>query len=470
MKPSHSLRWRIQIWHGLLLVAVLTLSGVAAYRHQHTSELRRVDRELRERVAVVVDSMPIISTWARREREAGAGVPSARPYFVMPDERAALFDPKSTHAFYFVVWRRDGTESARSAGTPDDVDMPERPTLGSLGNVDRSRGAFREAFTFTPPGECLLVGRSTEPELAALREYLRGVVSVGLAVLVLGLGGGWWITSRALRPLQAITTTVERIADGRLSERINAPEQDSELGGLAAVLDDTFAKLETSFTQQAQFTADAAHELCTPLSIIISHAQRGLRGERSAEENHELFDACHRAARRMEKLTTALLALAQHDANATAPNKKLCDIADLARETAALIRPTVDAKQLTLHLDLAPAACVAHADGIAQIMLNLLTNAIEHTPAGGSITLKTSANADHATLSVTDTGEGIAAKHLPHLFDRFYRSDPSRSRSTGGAGLGLAISKAIADAHDALLKVESVLGEGSTFTLCIIAE
>ncbi|MDZ4402726.1 ATP-binding protein [Prosthecobacter sp.] len=463
MKPSHSLRWRIQIWHGLLLVVVLMLSGVAAYRHQHTSELRRVDRELRERVAVIVDSLPMIGAWARHD--AGATPPGRSPLYTLPPERAALFDPQSKPAFYFVVWKRDGTEWARSAGIHVDVPMPERPPPGSLGQVDRTRGDLREAFTFTPPGECLLVGRSTALEMAALREYLRGIITLGLAVLALGFGGGWWITSRALRPLQAITATAERISEGQLSERINAPERDSELGELAAVLDDTFAKLETSFTQQAQFTADAAHELCTPLSIIISHAQRGLRGERSAEENHELFDACHRAARRMEKLTTSLLALAQQDANAAAPDKQPCDLADLARETAALIRPAVDAKQLTLHLDLAPAACVAHADGTAQIILNLLTNALEHTPAGGSVTVKTSVDAGHATLAVTDTGPGIAAEHLPHLFERFYRADPSRSRSTGGAGLGLAISKAIADAHGAALEVASTVGAGSTFTL-----
>lgn len=465
MKPSHSLRWRIQIWHGLLLSVVVTLSGIAAYRHQSTSEFRRVDHELQERLAVIVDSMPLIGAWARRDRFA-----EKQPPLELPAGRAVLFDPKHAPAFYYAVWRRDGSLMTLSAGAADEVPIPERAEPGELREVDRSRGALREVFNFTPLGECMLVGRSTELELAALREYRNGIIAVGLCVLAIGMGGGWWLTSRALRPLRAITATAERISEGRLSERINAPERDSELGGLAAVLDDTFAKLETSFTQQAQFTADAAHELCTPLSIIISHAQRGLRGGRSAEENHELFDACHRAARRMEKLTTSLLALAQHDASAAARDKQPCDLADLARETAALIQPAADAKQLKLHLDLAPAVCVAHGDGIAQIMLNLLTNAVEHTPAGGSITLKTSANADHATLSVTDTGEGIAAEHLPHLFDRFYRADPSRSRSTGGAGLGLAISKAIADANHALLEVESVLGEGSTFTLCISAE
>lgn len=458
MKPAHSLRWRIQIWHGLLLVAVLTLLGIAAYRHQHTSELRRVDRELRERVAVIVDSLPLIGAWARRD--AGA----EPPHFALPAGRAAMFDPKNMPAFYFLVWKRDGTEWARSAGAPPDAAMPERLAPGSLHEVDRTRGEYREAFTFTPPGECLLVGRSTGPELAALNEYLRGIITLGFAVLALGLGGGWWLTSRALRPLQAITATAERISDGQLSERIHAPEKDSELGGLAAVLDATFAKLEASFTQQAQFTADAAHELCTPISIIISHAQSGLRGGRSVTECREMLDACLRAAQRMQRLTQSLLELAQHDSDAGTMPKEPCDLATLARDTAELLRPATVEKQITLQLDLAPAACHANAQGIAQIILNLLVNALEHTPAGGSVTLKTSAGATHAMLAVTDTGQGIAAGHLPHLFDRFYRADPSRSRATGGSGLGLAISKAIADAHGAALEVTSNPGSGSTFT------
>lgn len=359
-------------------------------------------------------------------------------------------------------------ESARSEGAPDDVPAPERSVPGTLRDVDRSRGIYREAFTFTPPGECLLVGRSTEPELAALREYLRGIIGVGLAVLLLGLGGGWWITSRALLPLQAIAKTAGRISDGQLSERINALEKDSELGELAAVLDDTFAKLDASFAQQARFTADAAHELCTPISIIISHAQSGLRGERNTAECREMLDACLRAARRMQRLTQSLLELAQQDANAGTMPLEPSDLATLARETADLLRPTSVEKGLALHLELEPAVCQASVDGISQIILNLLTNALEHTPPGGSVTLKTGTDAGRATMTVTDTGPGIASEHLAHLFERFYRADASRSRATGGAGLGLAISKAIADAHRATLEATSTPGSGTTFTLRMV--
>jgi len=465
MKPSHSLRWRIQVWHGLLLCVVVTLSGIAAYQHQRTSELRRIDRELRERVAVVLDSMPIISAWARQEREGPSAAVADRPPLALPAVTAALFDPQRNPAFYFIVWRRDGSESARSAGAPSGVPAPEHPAAGELGAVDRTRGVFREAFIFTPPGECLLAGRSTEPETAALHEYSHGIITLALAVLGLGLGGGWWITTRALKPLRAIAATAERISEGQLSSRISEPEKDSELGELAAVLDATFAKLETAFAQQTQFTADAAHELCTPLSIIISHAQRGLRGERSAEENHELFDACLRAAKRMHRLTQSLLELAKHDASTDSQQQAPCDLATLVAESCEQMRPAATEKQITLHLHLTPATCHGRADGITQIVLNLLANAIEHTPAGGSITLQTQADTAQAIFSIIDTGPGIAAEHLPHLFDRFYRADPSRSRSTGGAGLGLAISRTIAEEHSGSITVESTLGQGTTMTV-----
>ncbi|MEQ1854790.1 MAG: HAMP domain-containing protein, partial [Chthoniobacteraceae bacterium] len=130
--------------------------------------------------------------------------------------------------------------------------------------------------------------------MVALRRYARWLAAIGGAVLVLGLGGGWWLAARALRPIDAITSTAGRISGGRLDERINVADTDSELGQLATILNSTFARLETVFAQQAQFTADAAHELRTPVSVIISQAQLGLRGERSSAEYREMLDACLR--------------------------------------------------------------------------------------------------------------------------------------------------------------------------------
>jgi signal transduction histidine kinase len=480
MKLTHSLRWRIQLWHGVLLLGVLVALGLAAYQYERASQLRRVDAELHERVALLMDSLP--TRGPEGGRPPGPPGPPGRPGppglpgppeerapnlqpLRLSGERAALFDPNNPRASYYVLWRRDGSEWARSAGAPADIEMPDRPPADTIGSVARIRGALHEAFIFTPPGECLLAGRSIEPELKGLREYARWLAAIGGGVLLLGLGGGWWLAARAIRPIDAITATAARIADGRLDERINVADTDGELGQLAAVLNSTFARLECSFAQQAQFTADAAHELRTPVSVIISQAQLGLRGERNAAEYREMLEACLRAAKRMQKLTQSLLELAKHDADACELQRESCDLASLARETASLLQSNAAERQITLELNLALAPCRADPDRIAQVILNLLTNALEHTPAGGRVTICTSAEATSATVSISDTGPGIAPEHLPKVFDRFYRADLSRNRRTGGAGLGLAICKAIADAHGGTLEVANNAGQGSTFTL-----
>ena len=175
------------------------------------------------------------------------------------------------------------------------------------------------------------------------------------------------------------------------------------------------------------------------------------------------------AARRLHKLTESLLELATDDADAAALKMEPCDLADIARETASLLQSTAEERGIALTLDLAPAPCHADADRIAQVILNLLDNAIGHTPDGGRITPCARAENSHAIFTIADTGPGIAAVHLPRIFDRFHRTDDSRNRRTGGAGLGLAICKAIAEAHGGALEVSSTLGSGSTFTLVVPA-
>ena len=458
-----SLRWRIQIWHGFLLAAVLSGLALAAWRHQSDREMQRVDGELRQRVRSLAEAL-------RGPRgPGGPGGPPRPPgspwEFRLPPESAAMFDPVEGVEFYYAVWRRDGPELARSAAAPEDVVMPEPPGLDAPAQGERTRGLRREAFMFTPPGECLLAGRSIAAEEAALRDYARWLAAISGAVLALGLAVGWWIATRAIRPIGVITAAARRIARGELSERIPVRETASELGRLSAVLNETFAQLEESFARQARFTADAAHELRTPVAIILAQAQRVLTRERDAATYQQTLESCVNAARRLQQLTESLLELATHDAGAIELKWEPCDLAEITRITADLLRPLADERRITLTLDLASAHSRADPDRIAQVILNLLTNALDHTPADGRVTIRTLIENSHATVSITDTGPGIAAGHLPRIFDRFYRADDSRNRRTGGAGLGLAICKAIADAHGASIEASSEPGNGATFTV-----
>ncbi len=318
---------------------------------------------------------------------------------------------------------------------------------------------------FTPGGECLLVGRSMEPEQTALKGYGRWLAAISASVLALGLAVGWWITTEALRPIGMIVSTAKKIARGELGERIPVRQKSSELGRLSVVLNETFSQLEESFERQSRFTADAAHELRTPVAIILTQAQHALMRERDGATYKLTLEACVSAARRLRQLTESLLELTTMDAGAVPLKLEGCDLADIARDVASMLQPLAAERGIEFTGELLPSPCDADAARISQVMLNLLTNALDHTPACGRVTFRTGMESGGAIFSVSDTGAGIAVEHLPRIFDRFYRTDDSRNRRTGGAGLGLAICKAIADAHGAKLEVSSVEGGGSTFLL-----
>src|SRR5439155_3801282 len=189
--------------------------------------------------------------------------------FQLSPEAASLFDQAQTNTFYFTVWSRDGALLKRSTNCPPEVPLPERPGRDTRTHT-RMRAARREAFHFTELGDCVLAGRSIVADLNALRGFTGWLLAVGATVLAFGLGGGWWLTARAIRPVEEISAAASRISAGNLSERISVVDPKNELGRLAGVLNSTFARLEAAFAQQKQFTADASHELRTPLAVIIS--------------------------------------------------------------------------------------------------------------------------------------------------------------------------------------------------------
>jgi heavy metal sensor kinase len=386
---------------------------------------------------------------------------------VLPENLENLFNPAGNPPFYFHAWIRDGSFFGAAPHAPGAIPQPAR---SNSANGIRTRGDLREAWSFTPPGECLLVGVSTALMEARLARFAGWLILCGAAVLALGLAGGAWLAARAIAPIGQISATAARIAAGQLSERIDTAEQESELGQLAATLNDTFARLEAAFVEQARFTSDAAHELLTPTSIILAQTQLALHRTRSAEEHQETITTVRRAAQRMQNLIDALLTLARLDAHSDPVRQISCDLPEIARETLELLRPLADKRGIHLIDELAPCTALGDPDHLSQILMNLLSNALKHCRPGDRVRLLSTHEEDRAIFRIADTGPGIAAEHLPHIFERFYRADPSRNRATGGAGLGLAICKILAEAQGGLLTVESTPQQGSTFILSLPAQ
>jgi len=284
---------------------------------------------------------------------------------------------------------------------------------------------------------------------------------MGAGVLLAGLLVDAWILRRAIRPVEQIINAAERIALGNLSTRIETKSGTAELGRLTKVLNDTFRSLDLVFAQQSRFTADVAHELRTPVSILIAEAQGALERERKAEEYRDTISTTLRSARRMAGLIESLLELAQLETS-EAHQRSPCDLATMSSDALESLKPTAAAHQISIQATLEPTPVTGHASQLTQVIYNLLLNAIQHNEAGGRVEIQTGHDYGAPFLRVGNTGPGIGSEDLPHIFDRFYRTDASRSRKTGGAGLGLAICKAIADAHGASLTVTSEPG-GLTF-------
>ena len=325
MKVFHSIRWRLQLWYGLLLLAVLSGFGITAYRLESARQNRRIDEELQRRLPVLVAGQrPVRGNRGLRE-------------FSLSPREAALFDDSAREgAFYYVVWLRHSDQPVTYSPTaPHDVPQPkvgEPPA--------RLRGDRREVFLFPGPGDCVLVGRSIAADLAEQQRLALWLTGVGAAVLVLGLAGGAWLVFRALRPIKDISSAAGKIATGDLTQRISTADSDSELGQLAGVLNSTFARLDAAFTQQARFTADAAHELRTPVTVMLTHAQNGLASECLNEEHREAFEATQRAAQRMRRLIESLLALARLEAGQETMKRDRLDLSQSAHECIELLRPS----------------------------------------------------------------------------------------------------------------------------------
>jgi len=304
-----------------------------------------------------------------------------------------------------------------------------------------------------------------------LQQQLREI----LVVLVLGLPmvvalagvGGYVLARRALAPIDHLAAEARRITADRLHQRLSVPNEKDEIGRLAAVINDTFARLDSSFGQLRRFTADASHELRTPLAVIRGIGEMGLRETRTPAEYKDAIGSMLEEVDRLTRLVDTLLRLSRGDAGTVRLSRDILDLGNLARDVAASLGILAEERQQRLEVT-ADANVRVSADRLVlrDAITNVVDNAIKYSPSGSTIEMRIEADAVDATLSVTDEGPGIPAEHRERIFDRFYRIDEGRSRGSGGAGLGLAIAKWAVEANGGRLSLTSS-GSGSVFQITL---
>lgn len=308
------------------------------------------------------------------------------------------------------------------------------------------------------------LGHTEEPLWARIDELL--LASVLVLPLVLSLAGfaGYALVRRALVPIEQMARRAQEITPQRLHERLPNDDTDDELGQLARVFNETLARLEQAFEQLRRFTSDASHELRTPLAAIRSVGEVGLQKDGTRAEYRDIIGSMLEEVNRLTSLVDNLLTISRADAGSLQLDLVPTLVLQLAREAAALFEVLAEEKALVLVLS-GDESAIVHGDRLflRQAFMNVLHNAVKYSPVGGTIAVRVQRSTNEVTVEIEDNGPGVPSEDRPKIFDRFYRVDKARWRESGGAGLGLAITKWIVEAHRGEISLESGSEKGCLF-------
>ncbi|MDO8752808.1 MAG: ATP-binding protein [Anaerolineales bacterium] len=289
------------------------------------------------------------------------------------------------------------------------------------------------------------------------------LVSVPLLVVIAGISG-YFLAARALAPIDQITLTAHRISGEDLSSRLNIPVTDDEVGRLTQTLNDMLSRLDDSFQRERQFTNDASHELRTPLTAMQAILGMIREKRRTPEEYEQALDDLNEETDRLRTLVESLMRLARGEKRSDNLYETI-NLSTLINDVSDSLRPLAEAKNLTLNCETSESLMMlGDSDELIRLFVNLLDNAIKYTKRG-EINISANHNEKSVVVKVADTGIGIPDEHIPHIFDRFYRVE--ESRTLRGTGLGLAIAKEIVSAHHGTVEAHSIIGKGSTFVITL---
>lgn len=471
-----TIRRRLTLWYTVALGVTVLAFGTLLYLERRQSSLRELDQRLGLEADLANRWLSesynvlgrIVTTAGNRpalDPGISAYLEAARDYLVVTDTSGGVLALSEAS-------RTLSADALQRLTAPlDTVRLPKR-----AGTLDLGPGAGQVRYLAVrveaagPETGGLLVATSTGQVAYGPAELLRSMLIIAPIILLAAALVGYWLAGTSLRPVQGIMDEVEAISDGTsLHRRLAVPLSGDEMARLALTVNGMLARLEQSFASLHRFTADASHELKTPLMVLRAGVERALVHPGLPGEILQSLDDTLAQINEMTELVESLLTLARADEGRAPLAIEESDLRDLLGdvvETAGMLGEGGDIT-VTSTMPGRPVRLAVDRHRIREMLLNLVTNAIKYTPKGGSVDLTLAERDDGVSFTVRDTGIGIAPGDLAHIFERFWRADPARSR-TGqrpGTGLGLAITKWIAEAHGGSITVQSRPGRGTIFTV-----
>ena len=461
---TRSIQFRLTIWYASLLTGVIVLLGAMLFlqlKGYLEANLLAVQANRAEQIA---------DTLLMNVDQTGEA-------FVVKEVKA-LYAPELNDRFIRIT-RADGGVLYLS-GLPNDqsfdpLAVPPAALSPRPVNVRKQRlpdgrtlliGSYRTA---APRGGVYVVEVGASPiPIETMLDHLLLLLGLGLpVVIIIAVSGGYLLVRRALAPVDRIAGKAEVITQHNLSERLPVAHTGDELERLSIALNHMITRLDDAFQNSKRFVADASHELRTPLTILRAELENLVRTAQLSTEHRDRLGSLLEEVERLTKIVERLFALSRLDAGEAQTEWVPFDLGELAETTADQMALLAEDKKIVISCD-APRRTMVEGDRarLKQVVVNLLGNAIQYTPEGGAVHLKVEAASDHVVLEISDTGIGIPAEAVPHVFNRFFRVDKTRPRE-GGAGLGLAIVKSICNAHGGTVEVESAVGRGSRFRVTL---
>lgn len=456
---SVPIRWKLTLLYALLITVGYAVFSITLYKGLEGELYELVDQQLRSQANV---TMANIST-------------DANGLVLNP----TTFDDDEGDEEFFRLLDTEGVTISLAPALLDENQLSRAVVNAGLrgqttfNTVSIDDDPVRVITTPVRAGDrvvgVLQVGLSRENVQEDLFELISALSIAAPFVLAAALAIGYFLAARALAPVAAITARAASINARDLSARLDLQLPDDELGRLAKTFDGMLGRIEDAFERQRRFTGDAAHELRTPLSLMRSEVDLALARPRSPAEYQAALTSLESDLQRLTGLVGTLLELARSDTGALELEKGEIDVVELIDLVREQFSSTAESASVEIVADVRPCTVVADEDRILQVLVNLVDNALNHTPRGGRVTLGCAPlpGDGGVRIWVADTGHGIAPEHIPRLFDRFYRVDTGRTRSQGGTGLGLSISKAIVEAHNGTISASSTPGFGANFQVIL---